>query len=149
MAERRVTLDIDPASHPDLLWDANVTPYPFLDGAFEAIHAFEVLEHLGTQGDWRSWFHLWDEFYRLLEPGGFVTASVPRADSIWAWGDPGHTRIVAEPMLYYLHRPFYDQVGTTSATDYRAFFVSDWDIVRLERTRERMLFALQPVRPAR
>ncbi len=39
-----VTLDIDPRLHPDTL--GSVTDLPFLDGAFDVVLCFEVLEHL-------------------------------------------------------------------------------------------------------
>lgn len=69
-------LDIDPRTSPDILWDLNQRPLPFEDESFDEIHAYEVLEHIGKQGDWRGFFEEWNEYYRILKPEGtcFVLA---------------------------------------------------------------------------
>ena len=145
----RVLLDMDPSTGCDLVADLE-DPLPFHDNQARELHAYEVLEHLGHQGDWRSWFRLWDELYRVLEPNGVVFATVPRWDSIWAFGDPGHRRIVHPAMLTFLVRPAYGQVGQTAMTDYRPFFVSDWNIVHQAPIGEHQYgFAMQAIKPAR
>lgn len=146
---RLVTLDIDPNLNPDVVWDLNTLPLPFDAETFDEIHCSEVLEHLGTQGDWRGWFRFFDEMYRLLIGGGTFNVSCPRHDSIWALGDPGHTRIVTREQFLYLQRPFYAQCGETACTDYTPYFVSDWNSTRLEHTEHQMMVQLQAVKPAR
>src|SRR6185437_13256763 len=61
------TLDLDPQSNPDVIWDLNSLPLPFATAQFDEIHAYEVLEHLGRQGDWRGFFAEWNEYYRILK----------------------------------------------------------------------------------
>ena len=45
------TLDIDPDVEPDVEWDLNKIPLPFDENTFDEIHAYECLEHCGTQRD--------------------------------------------------------------------------------------------------
>ena len=63
-----VTLDINPDCNPDVVWDLNERPLPFEDKEFDEIHAYEVLEHIGTQGDYRGFFEEFEEYYRILKP---------------------------------------------------------------------------------
>ena len=65
-----VTLDVNPACNPDVVHDLNVTPWPFQDEEFDEVHAYEVLEHIGRQGDYKSFFDHFNELYRILKPGG-------------------------------------------------------------------------------
>jgi SAM-dependent methyltransferase len=115
--ETIVTLDFDAASNPDILWDLNVKPWPVEDSSFEHVHAYEVLEHLGRQGDWRSFFDDFAEIYRILKPGGYLVFSCPLPESPWAWGDPSHTRIVSVESLTFLDQESYKQIGNTPMTD--------------------------------
>ncbi len=113
------TLDIDPRCNPDVVWDLNDRPLPFDDAAFDEIHAYEVLEHIGRQGDWRGFFAEFTEYHRILKPGGMLVMTVPRYDSEWAWGDPGHTRVITAGTLYFLAQDNYTEVGSSAMTDYR------------------------------
>jgi hypothetical protein len=48
-----VTLDINPDAKPSVIFDLELTTLPFKANLFNEIHAYEVLEHVGKQGDWR------------------------------------------------------------------------------------------------
>lgn len=113
------TLDMDPGVSPDVVHDLNVLPLPFADGEFDEVHAYEVLEHCGRQGDWKFFFDQFFEFWRILKPGGLFVATVPMWDSPWAWGDPGHTRVITKGSLIFLDQREYSQVGQSAMTDYR------------------------------
>ncbi len=141
-----VTLDIDPEKGPDVVHDLNVLPLPLDENRFDEIHAYEVLEHVGKQGDWRFFFAQFDDFWRVLKPNGLFFATVPAADSVWAWGDPGHTRIVSRAALTFLCRKFYNQVGITSMTDYRPYFVGDWDLLSSETANGEHRFVLKAIK---
>jgi len=141
-----VTLDIDPACNPDVCHDLNVLPLPFDTNSFDSISAFEVLEHLGRQGDWRGFFAEWNEYYRILKPGGYVFAAVPTAKSIWAWGDPGHTRIITPETLVFLSQQQYrEQIGKTPMSDYRHVYHGDFEAVFMDSQEDTFFFALQSV----
>jgi SAM-dependent methyltransferase len=145
-----VTLDINPDHKPDVVWDLEQMPLPFPDNRFDEIHAYEVLEHTGRQGDWRFFFRQWDEFWRLLKPGGVFFATCPDWRSPWAWGDPGHTRVIAPECLVFLSQPEYArQVGKTSMTDYRPWYAGDFLPVLHETVEGSFRFALRAVKPAR
>lgn len=121
------TLDIDEACKPDVVWDLNTLPLPFDDNTFDEIHAYEVLEHVGRQGDWRFFFAQFADFWRVLKPGGHFVASCPRFDSVWAWGDPGHTRVLTQQTLAFLSQSEYAaQMGKTHMTDYRSVYSADF-----------------------
>jgi SAM-dependent methyltransferase len=121
------TLDIDPGCKPDVVWDLNVLPLPFDDNTFDEIHASEVLEHVGRQGDWKFFFDEFYDFWRILKPGGFLVATVPSWDSPWAFGDPGHTRVICRESLIFLDQTLYEQVGRTAMTDYRPWWKGDFE----------------------
>ena len=140
-----VTLDMDPATHPDIVWDLDYHPWPVDDNLFDQVHAYEVLEHLGRQGDWRGFFDDFAEIYRILKPGGYLVFSCPLPDSVWAWSDPGHTRIVSLESLTFLDQDSYAQVGTTPMTDYRGYWKGDLKLVGHQKT-EHNLFAILQVR---
>lgn len=143
-----VTLDMDLGTEPDVVHDLDVLPYPFETDQFAEVHAYDVLEHQGRQGDWRFFFAQFDELWRILKPGGRLYAIIPRHDSPWAWGDPGHTRVITAEQLGYLNRPHYEQVGRTAMTDYRPFFKCDFDI-RGDKHAHHLHLELTAIKPAR
>jgi hypothetical protein len=112
---------------PDVLWDLNVTPWPIEDNSVSEIHAYEVLEHLGRQGDVQSFFDTFYECWRILKPFGCLAATVPKWNSMWAWGDPSHTRIINHGSLVFLDQTEYTkQVGVTPMSDFRDVWKGDF-----------------------
>src|SRR5947207_7184349 len=83
-----VTLDIDPACGADVICDFDVSPLPFADDTFDEVHAYEVLEHVGQQGDYRAFFRHFGEIYRVLKNGGVPCSTTPKVDNRRAMGDP-------------------------------------------------------------
>lgn len=137
------TLDIDPAVNPDVVHDLNVLPLPFGDNTFDEVHAYEVLEHTGRQGDWRFFFDQFAEFYRILKPGGHFAATVPCWDREWAWADPGHTRVITPGSLIFLNREEYSQVGKTAMTDYRPWLRCDFQVAGMGEKEAQFAFVLR------
>lgn len=139
-----VTLDCETVHGADVVYDLNDLPLPFGMCAFDRIDAYEVLEHCGRQGDARFFFNQFDDFWRMLKPGGHLCATVPRWDSPWAWGDPSHTRIISEHTLVFLDQSEYEkQVGKSPMTDFRHLYGGDFEIVHLEKTEHQLLFVLR------
>jgi len=139
-----VTLDLNPDVNPDVVHDLEVLPYPFEDSEFDEIHAYEVLEHTGRQGDWRFFFDQFYEFWRILKPGGYLFGTTPAWDSIWAWADPGHTRVLSEASFIFLNKEEYElQIGKTAMTDYRSYWRGDFDLVAYNYTDEQFGFVIQ------
>jgi len=150
------TLDSNPAVSPDVVWTLDARPWPFEDNTFDEIHAYEVLEHLGRQGDIVSFFHDFGEAYRVLKPGGYLVGTTPSRYSKWLWGDPGHTRaIMAESSLVFLAQPAYAQCDgphPTTMSDYRHLWRGDFEILRDEDDKMPQglhRFLLQAIKPAR
>lgn len=142
-----VTLDIDPDCHPDVLHDMNEIPLPFDDNMFHEIHAYDVLEHVGFQGDWRFFFNQFEDFWRILKPGGYLIGTVPMWHNVWAWADPGHRRVICPESLVYLSQKEYEaQVGVTQMTDYRNWYKADFDLIGKEEGDETFGFVIQAIK---
>lgn len=136
------TLDMDADLGPDVVHDLEIIPYPFEDGQFDEIHAYEVLEHTGSQGDFRFFFAQFNEFHRILRPGGVLCGSVPLWTSPWALGDPGHKRVLPPQTFSFLELRHYDQLGSTPCADYRSLIDGYWEIVGMEPQDHRLFFIL-------
>jgi SAM-dependent methyltransferase len=143
---RLTTLDVLPEHNPDVVHDLTVMPMPFDTDTFDEIHAYEVLEHCGRQGDWRLFFRQFEEFWRILKPDGWFCASVPLWDSEWAWADPGHTRVIAPKTLMFLERPFYDLVGKDARSDYRPVYRGDFRVRAMQEKDQQFFFAMQAIK---
>jgi SAM-dependent methyltransferase len=145
-----VTLDVNPEHHPDVLHDLECLPLPFEADAFEEIHAYEVLEHTGQQGDFRFFFEQFTEFWRILKPNGLFAASVPLASHEHAWGDPGHRRMLTEQTLVFLDQAQYAiQVGHTWMSDYRWIFKADFGKMCTQRSEGNLFFSMRAIKPSR
>lgn len=172
-----LTLDNNPACNPDVIcdlheidseWgllarnqarDGSWADYGIRStGAFSSdfwqeIHAYEVLEHLGKQGDFHAFFFLFSELWRILKPGGFLCATVPSRFSPWLWGDPSHTRAILPETLVFLDQAQYirqlDGPHKTAMSDFRHLYHADFRIVRSQDNHETHEFILQAVKPSR
>jgi len=147
-----VTLDINPDHYPDVLHDLNDRPLPFADNEFDEIHAYEVLEHIGRQGDYKSFCEEFSEYWRILKPGGMLVGTCPHHKSEWAWGDPSHVRVLTLGTFVFLSQAEYvKQVGVTAMSDFRYLYKADFEMKIGIDTYERgsIYFALQAVKPSR
>jgi|SRR5215475_5157178 len=145
-----VTLDHDPLCHPDVMHDLEQLPLPFDDESFDEIHAYEVLEHVGAQGDFRFFLDQFSDFYRILRPNGVVCGSCPAAGSVWVWGDPGHKRTIQPESLVFLSQEEYTkQVGVTAMSDYRHWYNADFQPTFSHVQDARFFFGLRAVKPSR
>lgn len=144
------TLDINPHHHPDLVWDLTQLPLPFEHDSFDEIHAYEVLEHTGAQGDYKFFFAQFAEFWRILKPGGVLIGTCPSRLSPWAWGDPSHTRVIQPEHFIFLDQTQYiAQVGKTAMSDFRWIFKDDFSVVHAKDDGQLLQFALRAVKPSR
>ena len=92
--ENLVTLDINPDHKPDVVWDLMNIPLPFFDNLFSELHAYEVLEHTGQQGDYQFFFAQFSDFWRILKPNGLLMGSCPQKNL------NGHLVIRRIPVLF-------------------------------------------------
>jgi len=141
------TLDINPDVKSDYLWDLNNIPLPFKDNEFDEIHAYEILEHLGSQGDYEFFFNQFTDFWRILKPNGIFCATVPNWDDIGALGEPSHKRVINELTLLHLSQEQYkSNVGKTPRSDFRYLYKADFKLIFLEKTRYRLAFVLEAIK---
>lgn len=141
-----LTLDINDHHHPDIVWDLDATPYPFGSNTFDEIHAYEVLEHLGRQGDYVSFFDQFSEFWRILKPNGYLFATTPALHSAWLLSDPSHKRVITKESLIFLSQDQYAQVGQTAMSDYRYCYKADFRIVAACVIEDSNRFILQAIK---
>lgn len=145
-----VTVDFNRDHQPDIVHDISVLPLPFTDNYADEIHAYEVMEHVGRQGDWRFFFKQWSDIWRILKPGGRFFGTSPHWSSSWAWGDPGHTRIVGLEQLVFLSQAEYiAQIGRTPMTDYRFCYRADFQIVSSRTANGKFEYILEAIKPSR
>lgn len=142
-----ITLDYNETHNPDISWDLHNLPLPFPDNSFNEIHAYEVLEHVGGQGDYKIFFAQFSEFYRLLKPNGFFMATVPSVHSKWAYGDPSHTRIIQKEQLHFLSQKNYEnEVGVTSMSDFRSIYRANFEIIYAKEDEHSFKFILKVIK---
>lgn len=143
------TLDYNADHNPNVVWDLNQLPLPFEDDSFNEIHAYEVLEHTGRQGDYKFFFAQFSEFWRILRPNGIVVGTCPAPSSPWAWGDPSHTRIIQKENFVFLDQDQYTrQVGKTPMSDFRNIYKADFSLIYLKEDVQ-TIFGLRAVKPSR
>lgn len=125
----------------------------FLDDSFDEIHAYEVFEHLGSQGDARAFFVQFSEIWRILKPNGLFFATVPSRFSPWLWGDPSHRRAILPETLMFLDQTQYiaqlDGQRKTSMSDFRAIYTADFHILYSYDDKSHHRFILQAMKPSR
>lgn len=75
----RVALDLDPRGLDLAAGDVvgSITDIPFPDAHFDAVSAFDVVEHVSDEKQ------ALDEVFRVLKPGGVFMMAVPAYE--WAW----------------------------------------------------------------
>jgi len=144
-----VTVDFNNNHKPDVVHDLTALPWPFEESCADEVHAYEVMEHLGAQGDFLAFFAQWSEIWRVLKPDGMFFGTSPALFSPWLWGDPGHTRVIQPESLGFLHQPNYSAVGVTPMSDYRFCYRADFDIVHAVNQDATFRYVLRAVKPAR
>ena len=148
--EGLITLDINPERNPDVVWDLENLPLPFSDEIFNEIHMYQVLEHLGGPGDYKQFFGFFEELWRISRPGCFVFISVPAPESIWAWGDPSHKRVIPATQFQFLSQEFMREeceVKKTSASDFRYMYKADFKIIVYNNDNECSNLVLEAIKP--
>lgn len=127
------TLDINRACKADIVFDLEELEHgqqlPFAPESFDEVHAYQVLEHFGKQGDYVGYFRTFRELWRILKPEGLLVGDTPALASPWLWGDPGHKRVISIESLSFLTRASYKGLGKTTSTDYREFVSPCWWLI--------------------
>ena len=140
------TLDVNPDHGTDMVFDLNTFPYPFADNSFDRVEGHQVLEHLGSLGDYRHLFREFEEWHRILKPGGYFVASVPMWNSLWAFGDPSHVRVINAGTLTFLDQESYKQVGKSPISDFRFCYKGNFSCVQTQEAGDNFFFILRAVK---
>lgn len=140
-----ITLDINASHNPSIVFDIT-NPLPFDDDSASEIHAYEVLEHCGRQGDYEFFFNQFSDFWRVLKNGGYLLGTVPSINSPWAWGDPSHTRVIPKESFVFLTQSNYSQVGITPMSDFRSIYKADFELIHLYDNDSILEFVLRAVK---
>ena len=77
-------MDLVADTNPDVVHDLDQTPWPFPDGRFEEVWAYDVLEHLDDL------IAVLEEVHRICRPGAVLKATVPHFSCSNAFTDPTH-----------------------------------------------------------
>lgn len=142
-----VTVDLVADHNPTIVMDLNDENWPFSENQFNEVHAYEVLEHLGQQGNFQEFFRTFYNIWYCLKPGGFLCASVPSVTSPWAWGDPGHTRLITPESLTFLMQSEYEkQVGVTAMSDYRPWWKGNFEPRFGRNIKDTFFFILEAIK---
>jgi hypothetical protein len=142
------TLDYNADHKPDVVWDlTNKLGLPFNANEFDEIHAYEVLEHTGSQGDYKFFFWQFSDFWRVLKPGGYLLATCPSKTSVWALGDPSHSRILVKENLVFLSQKAYEEnVGKNSMSDFRNIYKANFEPAFVDEGPETFMFVLRAIK---
>lgn len=135
--ENLTTLDMNPDVNPDVIWEWRIA-LPFDNKTFNEIHLYDVLEHVGKQGDFKTFFEQFGELWRILKPGGLLFIIVPNYTSMWACGDPGHTRCFSVGTFIFLDQEEYKkQQGVSPMSDYRHWWKKDFERLLVQETEDK------------
>lgn len=142
----RWIVDLCPA---DLALERDPGGWTLPSDAYDEVHAYEILEHLGAQGDVRAFYQQMNEIWRILRAGGALCGTVPSPRSIWAHGDPGHSRVLSPAVWTFVDRGQYSPTRPPSS-DYRHLCACDFKSILTyddARTHSFCLVAVKPARP--
>lgn len=108
--EGTVHVDRNTAVNPDVLWDCDAgLPHSVEENSIDEIHAYHLIEHVGTLGDTTVWFNFWRSCWKALKPLGIMWVVAPFYLHEDAWGDPTHVRPICKQTFLFLNRKAYDK----------------------------------------
>ncbi len=79
-----INLDITADTKPDVVHNLNQRPWPFPDGQFQQVCAYDVVEHLDDV------IGSMEEIHRICRPGAIVRITLPHFSCSNAFTDPTH-----------------------------------------------------------
>jgi len=91
-----INLDVTTDTRPDVVHDLNVSPWPFPDGRFREVLAYDVVEHLDDV------ITAVEEIHRICRTGAIVKITVPHFSCRNAYTDPTHRHFFSCSSFDYL-----------------------------------------------
>jgi SAM-dependent methyltransferase len=92
---RAVNVDLVADTHPDVVHDLDRFPWPFPDGRFREVWAYDVLEHLDDV------VAVMEEVHRVCAPGALVRITVPHFSCANAFRDVTHRHFFSWFSFHY------------------------------------------------
>ena len=120
--------DYNSDCEPDVVWDLNVKPWPFPSNYFDEVHAYNIMEHLGRQGDAKAFFDEMFEVWRVLKPLGLFMGCCPKMENPWVFAEPSHTRVLLPRTFNFLNADqelVKKSIQNTSTSDFRHLWKGD------------------------
>lgn len=113
-----LNVDFSPRAAFDQRVDLNQYPWPFADGAFDQVHALDVVEHL------ESSIRCFQEIHRISSHGAIVHITVPHVSCLNAFTDPSHrSHFTFSTFDYFLPgAPFAPETGDFEILSRKLFF---------------------------
>lgn len=99
-----VSIDIIPEFQPDYVCDITQEFPGFVDGYFDEVEAYHVLEHVEMNADFKKimWF-----CFSILKNGGTLDIAVPHKDSPAAYQCYEHTRFfIEDSFMNFYENPY-------------------------------------------
>jgi SAM-dependent methyltransferase len=98
---------------------------PLDDNSVGVIRAVDFVEHV------KDGVSLFNEFYRVLAPGGYLITRTPSTDGRGAFQDPTHVAFYNENSFWYYTDPFYRKFVPQITCDFGVvnlftYFPSEW-----------------------
>jgi Fe-S-cluster containining protein len=135
-----VGVDMVKTAAADIVWDLNVYPWPWKDGEVEEITCRHFVEHV------EDLMKFMNECYRILKVNGKMNIVTPYYNSVRAWQDPTHVRVISEMTFLYYNKGWrevnhLEHYPITCDFDFQYNFglVGDWNL----RSEEARQFAMQ------
>lgn len=91
-------VDIAKAEGVDMVYDLEKFPWPIPDNSVDEATCSHYIEHT------KDLMKFMDEVYRILKPGAKILIVAPYYNSMRAWQDPTHTRVISEASFLYYNK---------------------------------------------
>jgi hypothetical protein len=103
-----VNVDIEASVEPDVVHDLNQRPWPFPDGMFSEVFAYDVIEHCDDV------IGVLDEIHRVAADGALVRITVPHFSCVNAFSDPTHKHYFGWSSVQYVTNEHEVSFNTSS-----------------------------------
>jgi SAM-dependent methyltransferase len=113
--------------------DLAIEPIPFPDNWFDAVTAFDFIEHVPrviyAPGRRFPFVALMNEIYRVLKPGGLFLSHTPAFPHAVAFQDPTHVNIITEETFprYFGENQHHRYATMYGFTGYFRLVKQQWD----------------------
>ncbi len=91
-------VDIAKGPGVDMVHDLEKFPWPFPDASVDEAVCSHYIEHT------KDLMKFMNEVHRILKPGAKILILAPYYNSMRAWQDPTHTRVISETSFLYYNK---------------------------------------------